>query len=266
MRASTMAPSPSARTVTPRRRPLGRLLNDQDWRLVGLIVPGLITRNVLGPNGIVSPGRQFGTALVSVGGSAGAPSAVACRRLRLGSCEVDPAPSPSSRPDHLGPPPYQRAHRLEEARAVGAQLVRNKVAWKIRPRRGRGALGEPGSHFRCSATMPASVSRAPTWPPLNSFAGDLCRRLWRSGTFQTEACASTNGNGRNSSPSTIPRKIDWNSVSPRGQAIARTVATSASQGWTTMEISEGFRSEGFEISLFWVRSRLIELRRELKAM
>ena len=39
---------------------------------------------------------------------------------------------------HLGAPCYQRVDRLEEARAVGAQLHRDKVAWKIRrPRAGR---------------------------------------------------------------------------------------------------------------------------------
>jgi hypothetical protein len=39
---------------------------------------------------------------------------------------------------HLGAPSYQRVYRLEEARAVGAQLLRDKVAWKIRrPRAGR---------------------------------------------------------------------------------------------------------------------------------
>jgi hypothetical protein len=39
---------------------------------------------------------------------------------------------------HLGAPCYQRVDRLEEARAVGAQLLRDKVAWKIRrPRAGR---------------------------------------------------------------------------------------------------------------------------------
>src|SRR5947207_6490756 len=35
------------------------------------------TRNVRLPSGIVSPARQFGTAALSVGGSAGAPSTVA---------------------------------------------------------------------------------------------------------------------------------------------------------------------------------------------
>jgi hypothetical protein len=33
---------------------------------------------------------------------------------------------------HLGAPSYQRVYRLEEARAVGAQLLRDKLAWKIR--------------------------------------------------------------------------------------------------------------------------------------
>jgi Domain of unknown function (DUF4396) len=37
------------------------------------------TRSVLYPNGIVSPGRQFGTALCSVGSSAGVPSALSSR-------------------------------------------------------------------------------------------------------------------------------------------------------------------------------------------
>src|SRR6266513_2825983 len=39
---------------------------------------------------------------------------------------------------HLGAPSYQRVYRLEEARAVGAQLLRDEVAWKVRrPRAGR---------------------------------------------------------------------------------------------------------------------------------
>jgi hypothetical protein len=67
-------------------------------------------------------------------------------------------------------------------------------------------------------------------------------------------------------PYDAPRRIDWKRVSPRGMAIARTMATSASQGWTAVEISEGFRSEGFEISPFWVRSRLVELRNELERL
>jgi len=33
---------------------------------------------------------------------------------------------------HLGAPSYQRVYRLEEAGAVGAQLLRDKLAWKIR--------------------------------------------------------------------------------------------------------------------------------------
>jgi hypothetical protein len=33
---------------------------------------------------------------------------------------------------HLGAPFYQRVYRFEEARAVGAQVLRDKVAWKIR--------------------------------------------------------------------------------------------------------------------------------------
>ena len=42
------------------------------------------------------------------------------------------------RAQHLGAPSYQRVYRLEEAPAVGAQLIRDKVAWKIRrPRAGR---------------------------------------------------------------------------------------------------------------------------------
>ena len=42
------------------------------------------------------------------------------------------------RAQHLGAPSYQRVYRLEKAPAVGAQLIRDKVAWKIRrPRAGR---------------------------------------------------------------------------------------------------------------------------------
>jgi len=42
------------------------------------------------------------------------------------------------RAQHLGAPSYQRVYRLEEAHAVGAQLLRDKVAWKVRrPRAGR---------------------------------------------------------------------------------------------------------------------------------
>jgi hypothetical protein len=67
---SSLFPQPVARLV------LGRVLDHQDWRLVRFVVAEPTTRNVRRPSGIVSPGRQFGTALVSVGGSAGAPSAV----------------------------------------------------------------------------------------------------------------------------------------------------------------------------------------------
>jgi hypothetical protein len=59
----------------------------------------------------------------------------------------------------------------------------------------------------------------------------------------------------------IPRSIDWSSVSPRGMAIVRLVATSASQGWTNTEIGSGL---GMPSS--WVVSRLAELRDELERL
>ena len=41
---------------------------------------------------------------------------------------------------HLGAPFYQRVYRFEEASAVGAQLLRDKVAWKIRRARAERCL------------------------------------------------------------------------------------------------------------------------------
>jgi DNA-binding CsgD family transcriptional regulator len=51
------------------------------------------------------------------------------------------------------------------------------------------------------------------------------------------------------------RGIDWSRVSPRGQAIARTVVTSASQGNSREEIANGLGT-----SPFWVSKRIAELR------
>jgi hypothetical protein len=82
-----------------------------------------------------------------------------------------------------------------------------------------------------------------------------------SGT-RTEASASMNGNhDLGSSPSTIPREIDWSRVSPRGMAIVRLVATSASQGWTATEIAQGLAT-----TRPWVLNRLAELRSELEGL
>jgi DNA-binding Lrp family transcriptional regulator len=52
---------------------------------------------------------------------------------------------------------------------------------------------------------------------------------------------------------------DWTTLSVRGQAILRTVATSASQGYSTVEIARGFKT-----SKRWVSDRLDELREEIE--
>ncbi len=57
-----------------------------------------------------------------------------------------------------------------------------------------------------------------------------------------------NGSGQNSSASTVPTAIHWEQLSPRAQAIARTVATSASQGWTPREIGRGFGISSYSVS------------------
>ena len=51
---------------------------------------------------------------------------------------------------------------------------------------------------------------------------------------------------------------DWSTLSVRGQAILRTVATSASEGFSTVEIARGFGT-----SKRWVSDCLDELREEL---
>ena len=78
----------------------------------------------------------------------------------------------------------------------------------------------------------------------------------RDGNSKAE---SISANSLASSPSTIPLEIDWSNLSPRGMAIVRLVATSASLGWTAVEIGKGL---GMPSS--WVVSRLDELRTELE--
>jgi hypothetical protein len=59
--------------VTSVRR--GQVFNDQGRRLVGVVVSNVDhPKHLFAPKAIVSPGRQFGTAAWSVGGSAGVPS------------------------------------------------------------------------------------------------------------------------------------------------------------------------------------------------
>jgi hypothetical protein len=58
------------------RRLSGHVLDDQHRGLVCVVLANAHHAHVLYPNGIVSSGRQFGTALCSVGGSAGEPSVV----------------------------------------------------------------------------------------------------------------------------------------------------------------------------------------------
>jgi hypothetical protein len=55
---------------------LGDLLDNQRRRWSSSPPRTSTTRKVLGPSGIVSPGRQLGTAVAKVGASAGTPSAV----------------------------------------------------------------------------------------------------------------------------------------------------------------------------------------------
>jgi hypothetical protein len=54
---------------------------------------------------------------------------------------------------------------------------------------------------------------------------------------------------------------DWTMLSVRGTAILQTVATSASQGYSTVEIARGLGT-----SKRWVFDRLGELRAELEQL
>src|SRR5882724_4715946 len=77
------------------------------------------------------------------------------------------------RAQRLGAPSDQRVYRLEEAPAVGAQLIRDKVAWKIRRPRGG----------RCLRLFVRSGNNLPTclWKPWISRNLVERRRLSASG-------------------------------------------------------------------------------------
>jgi DNA-binding CsgD family transcriptional regulator len=60
---------------------------------------------------------------------------------------------------------------------------------------------------------------------------------------------------------TIPSAIDWTMLSPRGQAILRTVASPLSEGYSSTEIARGLGT-----STHWVSKRLNELRAELERL
>jgi hypothetical protein len=60
---------------------------------------------------------------------------------------------------------------------------------------------------------------------------------------------------------TISSEIDWNRLSPRGQAILRQIAIPISEGYSPTEVARGLGT-----SLSWTLKRMSELRRELERL
>ena len=73
--------------------------------------------------------------------------------------------------------------------------------------------------------------------------------------------ASTNGHAPTYSVSTptIPSEIDWSRLSPRAQAILRTIAIPISAGYSPGEVANMLGT-----STSWVSNRMLELRREIE--
>jgi hypothetical protein len=88
--------------------------------------------------------------------------------------------------------------------------------------------------------MPAEVRRS-FMPPLGVRWASSCS--WRGPVWPT------------------PSVIDWTLLSPRGQAILRTIAIPLSQGWTKTEIASGLGT-----SKRWVSYRMGELRHEIERL
>jgi hypothetical protein len=109
--AVSIAEGASLVVIVPGREPLeaagGSIVRGSGWPASSTIRTGgssasssrtPTTGNVLGPSGIVSPGPQLGTALVSVGGSAGAAFPTSRSAVTPGG----PAPNPYSRAAGFG--------------------------------------------------------------------------------------------------------------------------------------------------------------------
>jgi hypothetical protein len=143
------------------------------------------------------------------------------------------------------------------------------------------AAGAPYA-ARLAELLPALLEIEEILTPMRSV--QTCHLdLWAD-SAATSAASSTNGSSTGSGPgsaggsgssgptptsglslpsshSTAPKEIPWDQLSPRTGAILRTVATSASQGFSAREIGNGFG-----ISSFSVLGLIDEARAELRRL
>jgi hypothetical protein len=82
------------------------------------------------------------------------------------------------------------------------------------------------------------------------------------GRATSSATAYTNGSSLVSSHSrTTATEVDWSMLSPRGQAILRTIGIPRSEGYSLREIARQLGTTSF-----WVSARLVELRSEIERL